>query len=82
MKRYLPVINLFLFVVLVVISVIIHRQERRIITLQLQTIEVQQHDLEHWKARAMQCEGIVVGSCKEPPAGAHRKLGVECSCRT
>jgi hypothetical protein len=72
MKLYLPVINFIALVVLVVVSVLIHRQERRIIDLQMRTIEAQQHNLELWKARAMQCEGIVVGSCKECPADAHR----------
>jgi hypothetical protein len=62
MKRYLPLINLILFLFLLVGSLIIHHQERRIIDLQMRTIDAQAIAIETWKVRAMRCEGIVVSS--------------------
>jgi cell division protein FtsL len=60
MKRWLPLINFILMVVLVVGTLIIHHQERSVIALQQQTIEVQRVAVEQWKARAMACDGLVL----------------------
>lgn len=57
MKRWLPIINLVLFVVLLVTSLFIQRQEHRIIALQRATIEYQQHAIAAWQIRAAFCCG-------------------------